>query len=88
MAFKPGQSGNPSGRPKAVQAITELAREMGPDCIKVLARIVLESEDKRTQIEAAKVLLDRGFGKAVQSIEHMGEGGGPVVIVTGVPRSA
>jgi hypothetical protein len=31
------------------------------------------------RMEAAKELLDRGFGKPIQATEHMGEGGGPVI---------
>ena len=67
-AWKPGQSGNPSGRPKEVGEIRELARQHTAASIKVLAQ-GLKDENGRTRIAAAEVLLDRGWGKATQHIE-------------------
>jgi hypothetical protein len=61
---KKGYTGNPGGRPKANRDVMELAREFGPEAISTLGRLLLESEDPKVRIEAAKVLLDRGFGKA------------------------
>lgn len=57
--FKPGQSGNPGGRPKGLGA---KAREYGDRCIQVLAE-ALDSADVKTRIAAARELLDRGYGK-------------------------
>ena len=59
--FKPGQSGNPSGRPKG---IASKAREHADRCIQVLSEALAE-DDAKTRIAAARELLDRGFGKAV-----------------------
>lgn len=59
--FKPGQSGNPSGRPKGIAA---KAREHTDRCIEILAE-ALGDDDKKTRIMAAKELLDRGYGKAI-----------------------
>jgi|SRR5215471_7572946 len=70
MTFKPGQSGNPSGRPKVVKDIQNLARSHCPDAINTLVSIM---RDKRAaaaaRATAANSLLDRGYGKAVQAIE-------------------
>ena len=57
--FKPGQSGNPGGRPKGLGT---KAREHGDKCIEVLAD-ALDSADVKTRIAAARELLDRGYGK-------------------------
>ena len=57
--FKPGQSGNPGGRPKGLGT---KAREYGGKCIEVLAD-ALDSGDVKTRIAAARELLDRGYGK-------------------------
>lgn len=59
--FKPGQSGNPGGRPKGIAA---KAREHTDKCIEVLADALL-SDEARTRIAAAHELLDRGYGKAI-----------------------
>jgi len=74
--FKPGQCGNPKGRPKL------------PDIREAMARILADEKDGRTALDAilgalrakaakgdvraAQELLDRAFGKSKQSIEHSG----------------
>ena len=80
MPFLPGQSGNPSGRPKESRAALELARQHGPAAIRLLAEIMLgENKSLRVQlrdrIEAAKILLDRGYGRPVQGVELTGRDG-------------
>ena len=57
----PGKSGNPGGRPKGIAAAARLHKDK---CIDVLAA-ALNSGDEKTQIMAAKELLDRGYGKAI-----------------------
>ena len=59
--FRPGQSGNPGGRPKGIAA---KAREHTDRAIEVLAE-ALESQDERVRVTAAEKLLDRGYGKPV-----------------------
>ena len=61
--FKPGQSGNPGGRPKGLGT---KAREYGDKCIEVLAD-ALDSDDVKTRIAAARELLDRGYGKPLST---------------------
>lgn len=57
--WKPGQSGNPGGRPKGIAA---LARQHTDKAIEVLAK-ALDSKDERVRVTAAEKLLDRGYGK-------------------------
>lgn len=58
--FKPGQSGNPGGRPKGIAAI---ARQHTDKAVDVLVA-AMDSGDERVKIAAAKEILDRGYGKA------------------------
>lgn len=79
--FKPGQSGNPNGRPKIAAEVKELALQACPGAIKRLIQIVEDDdEDMRVRIIALKELLDRGLGKPSQSVELTGAEGGPVQV--------
>lgn len=73
-------AGRKPGIPNRVTAdIKALAQSYGPSAIEELARIVRESENDTARISAIKELLDRGFGKAAQSVIVNGdEEGGPV----------
>lgn len=70
--FLKGQSGNPGGRPKESDDVRELARQHGPDAI---AKLVswMNSDNPKASVSASQALLDRGYGKPVQAIEHSGE---------------
>ncbi len=70
MPFAKGQSGNPGGRPKALVEVQEAARSHTPMALATLARI---ADDKTAppaaQVAAANALLDRGWGKPVQTVD-------------------
>ena len=66
-SFKPGNRANPSGRPKAVVALTELARTHTEAAITALADIMNNSTSDTARATAASHILDRGWGKAAQT---------------------
>ena len=91
--FKPGQSGNPSGRPRRKPLAEEYERLLGmrmPDqlCAKVglpkgasyargLAKALVDRAIKG-DTAAAREITDRIEGKAVARLEHTGAEGTPV----------
>lgn len=66
--FKKGQSGNPGGRPKAEHQIQELARSRAPVALATLAHIARRGKSESARVAAATALLDRGYGRAPQSV--------------------
>lgn len=70
--FKPGQSGNPAGRPKKLPAIDELLSNVPEaDFQAIIKKLV--SQAKAGNIRAAEVLLDRIYGRPRQSMEVAGQ---------------
>lgn len=75
--FKPGQSGNPKGRPKKIPAIDVLLAEVlgeekeGKSAAQAIL-IALRAKATKGDVRAAEVLLDRAYGKAKQEIKHEG----------------
>ncbi len=67
--FQKGQSGNPGGRPKEADDVRELARQHGPAAIAKLVEW-LASDNAKASVSACQVLLDRGYGKAVQALAN------------------
>ena len=67
--FKKGQSGNPGGTRRQSHAVTLAAREYTESAIQTLAEIVEDSTaSKSARVRAAEALLDRGWGKAPQTV--------------------
>lgn len=73
--WAPGQSGNPGGRPKSVGEVRRLAREQTVLAIQTLVEVASDpNATPAARVAAAGVLLDRGYGKAVQPVELGGPG--------------
>jgi hypothetical protein len=67
--FQPGVSGCPRGRGQASLDIAALARSHAPEAIAALVRGL---DDPKHYVQAAQVLLDRGFGKPTQPLTSDG----------------
>jgi len=77
MTFQPGQSGNPGGRRRKSdddRKVEELARAFGVEAIETLASIMRSANAPASaRSAAAQAVLDRGFGRPLQSLRHSGE---------------
>lgn len=69
MAWKKGQSGNPTGRPKIPDDVKETFRALTTDAANALASIVRDDDaPPAARVAAATTILDRGWGKPQQDI--------------------
>lgn len=85
--WKKGESGNPSGMPKALTAVRDLAREHTVEAVEALVYWARQRNMKvaSASVAAAKELLDRAWGKPQQPIT--GQGVLAIQVITGVPRA-
>ena len=72
--FKPGESGNPKGRPPGGCSVAEYIREKagsdGRRYVDLLDGIAMdEKQPTRLRVEAAKILLARAFGSTPQQVD-------------------
>lgn len=65
--WKPGQSGNPKGRPRSEHDLPALCRQHTKEAIERLVQIMRAEDDGRA-LMAVQQLLDRGWGKPITPI--------------------
>lgn len=68
--IKGAASPNPGGRPAVLSDLREAARGYSTEALETLATVMRDPEaPPAARVTAARELLDRGFGKAVQSVD-------------------
>lgn len=73
--WKPGQSGNPGGRPKDLRIIKNFAKSKSMDVMRMLYDIAMDTTQKAvSRIAAGDILLNRGYGKVSQEVVVKGTG--------------
>jgi len=85
--FKPGQTGNPNGRPKKLPELDKLlAGVLGDEQNGMTAGeailMRLRKDALSGHIRAAEILLDRAYGKPKQPVEHSGDQDKPIKVQT------
>jgi hypothetical protein len=64
------QKGNAGGRPAALGDLREAARGYSTEALETLATVMRDPEAGHSaRVAAARELLDRGYGRAVQAID-------------------
>lgn len=77
-----GKRGRPKGKRNAhTIELEKKAQEFAGDALKALQHIALKGKSESARVSAATALLDRGYGRPKQAIEHSGEDGGPLEVV-------
>ena len=77
-AFKPGVSGNPSGRPKKTPQELDLiaaCKEKTPDALAVILKIMQTGDKDSVRLAAAQSIIERAYGKPVQPSDVAVSGG-------------
>jgi hypothetical protein len=74
-----GVSGNIGGRPKFYGPIQELARLETEAALQTLVEIMRKGKPDAARVAAAQAVLDRGWGRPVQALEHSGPEGSPLL---------
>jgi len=77
--FRPGQSGNPGGRPKGLAALVKAETGDGAELVAFMLRVLRgRRQPLRLRMEACAWLADRAFGKVPVPLEHAGRDGEPL----------
>ena len=71
--WKPGQSGNPKGRPRTPHDLPALCREHTKEAVEKLVEI-MRSDEHGKALNAVQQLLDRGWGRPITPIVDETEG--------------
>ncbi len=61
--FKPGQSGNPTGRSKIQREVQAILDAAAPHGAAELKRLMCEAADEKDRIAAIKIVLEHVIGK-------------------------
>lgn len=67
--FKPGQSGNPGGKPRTAAEVVLFARDRSMAAMQVLEEVMLDKKESGSvRVAAANSFLDRAWGKPSQAV--------------------
>ncbi len=76
-----------SGRPKGTKdratsdmkaTFSDQARALAPEALEALAGVMRSGTSESAVVSAANSILDRGYGRPIQAVEHARQGGVPI----------
>ena len=67
--WKPGQSGNPSGKRKTPNEVRDMLKDALEDAVKTLIELSQHAEKDSVRYQAAQDLVDRVLGKPTQPLD-------------------
>lgn len=73
--FQPGKTGNPGGRPKKTEeerTLEAMCKDKTPEALATILAIMEDGQQERARLAAAQYIIDRGWGKAKESVELSG----------------
>lgn len=73
-----GAGRKPGSLNESTIEIREIARKYGPEMIEGLVQLARSAESESARTQAMGMVLDRGYGKPKQELEHVGKDGGPI----------
>ena len=71
--FQPGQSGNPTGRPKTAAAFREACAAKTPEAVDELWKLASSSKSQMVKLEALKYLMNQAHGAPSQAVKLSGD---------------
>ncbi len=80
MPFEPGKSGNPGGRKKGENPLTDLARAHCEEAMLGIIALSKNAKDDKIKLRAKEIIIERAWGKAVQAMELSGADGEPLAV--------
>lgn len=66
--FKPGQSGNPGGKPSIPAEVKQALLAATPAAVSTLIEL-MATGGERVRVQAASIILDRVYGKAAVQVD-------------------
>ena len=78
---RPGAGRKPGKVGAAKRALADMAKDHAQDALRTLVNIAKDKEAPHAaRVSAANAILDRGYGKPPQALEHSGPDGGPMPV--------
>ena len=78
---RPGAGRKPGKLSQAKRELADMAKDHAEMALRTLADIAKSGESEAARVSAANAILDRGYGKPPQALQHSGKDGGDIGLV-------